>query len=106
MMPCQNHSLTLRVNKKTRSVIKMCLYFDHEKLKERCKDPTFCIACCRNRNDYKVDKHHVCEECRKGSDGMPKRLPVITLKNGKSYYIDERLKQLRNVCNPHDYIDW
>ena len=105
-MPCQNYSLTLRANKKTRSVIKMCLYFDLEKLKEYCKDPTFCIVCRRKRNDFVVDKHHVCEECRKGTKGMPRRLPVITLKNGKTYFVDERLRQLRNVINPHDYIDW
>jgi hypothetical protein len=23
----------------------------------------------------------------------------------KTYYLDERLKQLRNVKNPHDFID-
>lgn len=26
-------------------------------------------------------------------------------KNGVKYYFDPRLKQLRNVKNPHDYID-
>lgn len=36
---------------------------------------------------------------------MPIRLPTITLDNGKTYFIDERLKQLRNVENPSDYID-
>ena len=31
---------------------------------------------------------------------------MITLGNGKTYFIDERLKQLRNIKNPHDYIDF
>ena len=35
-----------------------------------------------------------------------RRLPMITLGNGKTYFIDERLKQLRNIKNPHDYIDF
>ena len=39
-------------------------------------------------------------------NGMPRRLPAITLDNGKTYFIDERLKQLRNVHNPHDFINW
>lgn len=33
-------------------------------------------------------------------------LPVVTLDNGKTYFVDDRLKQLRNVLNPHDYIDY
>ena len=84
----------------------MCLYFNPEKIKERCEDPTFCIVCCRNRDDYKVDRHHVCEKCKKGTDGLPRRLPAITLENGKTYFIDERLKQLRNIKNPADFIDF
>ena len=32
-------------------------------------------------------------------------LPRVTLSNGKTYFIDERLRQLRNIENPHDYID-
>lgn len=35
----------------------------------------------------------------------PKMLPMVTLSNCKTYFIDERLRQLRNICNPHDYID-
>jgi hypothetical protein len=35
----------------------------------------------------------------------PKMLPMVTLSNGKTYFIDERLRQLRNIFNPHDYID-
>lgn len=37
---------------------------------------------------------------------LPRMLPTVTLDNGKTYFIDERLRQLRNVCNPHDYIDY
>ena len=32
-------------------------------------------------------------------------LPMVTLSNGKTYFIDDRLKQLRNINNPHDFID-
>jgi hypothetical protein len=37
--------------------------------------------------------------------GGPRMLPRVTLSNGKTYFIDERLNQLRNIKNPHDYID-
>ena len=52
---------------------------------------------------------------REGGDYQPAKttfgkygrmLPTVTLDNGKTYFIDERLKQLRNVKNPHDYIDY
>lgn len=75
-------------------------------IRERCKNPRFCIACFLIKDDVRVDRHHVCESCRKGSVGMPRRLPVVTLGNGKSYYVDNRLRQLRNIFNPHDYIDY
>ena len=35
----------------------------------------------------------------------PRMLPRVTLSNGETYFIDERLNQLRNIKNPHDYID-
>ena len=35
----------------------------------------------------------------------PRMLPMVTLSNGKTYFIDERLNQLRNIKNPNDYID-
>lgn len=35
----------------------------------------------------------------------PRMLPIVTLSNGKTYFIDDRLRQLRNVINPHDFID-
>ena len=37
---------------------------------------------------------------------MPRMLPTVTLDDGKTYFVDERLKQLRNVLNPHDFIDF
>ena len=77
-----------------------------KEIEERCKNPKFCIACFRIRDNVKVDEYHICESCRNGSDGMPRRLPVVTLENGKSYFVDNRLRQLRNIHNPHDYIDY
>ena len=80
-------------------------FIDTKRLKVRCKNPNFCIVCLRIRDDIMVDKRHVCMDCRKGSTvGMPRRLPAITLKNGKTYFVDERLRELRNVHNPHDNI--
>lgn len=35
----------------------------------------------------------------------PVKLPVVKM-NDKSYYVDERLKQYRNVENPHDFIEF
>ncbi len=34
----------------------------------------------------------------------PQMLPVVTLSDGKTYFIDARLHQLRNVNNPSDFI--
>jgi hypothetical protein len=34
---------------------------------------------------------------------MARALKQVKLKNGKIYFVDWRLKQLRNVDNPHDY---
>ena len=36
---------------------------------------------------------------------MIRELPRMKI-NRKEYFLDERLKQLRNVKNPHDYIDY
>ncbi len=38
--------------------------------------------------------------------GRARKLPKIKMENGKTYFVDERLRQLRNVQNPHDYIDY
>ena len=81
-------------------------YINLKQLNKYCKDPNFCIVCFCTKKDINVGKHHVCDECRKGTDGVPRRLPAVTLDNGKTYFIDERLRQLRNVHNPHDFIDW
>ena len=35
---------------------------------------------------------------------MPRRLPIVSI-NGVLYFLDMPLKQLRQVNNPHDYID-
>ena len=35
----------------------------------------------------------------------PRMLPMVTLSNGKTYFIDDRLRQLRNTKSPHDYIN-
>lgn len=35
----------------------------------------------------------------------PRILPMVTLNDGKTYFIDARLHQLRNVNNPCDFID-
>ncbi len=80
-------------------------FVDQKELKERCKDPNFCIVCFRTRDNVRVDEQHVCLGCRNGSVGTPRQLPAVTLKNGKTYFVDERLRQLRNVHNPHDFID-
>jgi hypothetical protein len=37
-------------------------------------------------------------------NNMPRRLPIVTL-NGVDYFLDERLRQLRNTENPSDYIN-
>ena len=81
-------------------------FFDKKELKERCKDPRFCIVCFRISYKANVDEHHVCLQCRNGSVGMSRQLPAITLENGKTYFVDDRLRQLRNIHNPHDYIDF
>ncbi len=33
------------------------------------------------------------------------QLPIVEMK-GKKYFRDDRLRQFRNVENPHDYIDF
>lgn len=35
----------------------------------------------------------------------PRRLPIIKYQ-GKRYFVDARLKEMRNVNNPHDYINY
>ncbi len=52
----------------------------------------FCISCAEKANSKTGD--------------CPRRLPAVRMDNGKTYFVDERLKQLRNVNNSHDYIDF
>lgn len=73
-------------------------------IKDPCKEPGVCIVCLQTRD--KIDHHQVCRKCRKGSHGNPNRLPAVTLKNGRTYFIDLRLRQLRHVHNPHERIDF
>ena len=47
--------------------------------------------------DIKVSDEH--------QETGPQMLPVVTLTDGKTYFIDARLHQLRNVNNPCDFID-
>lgn len=39
------------------------------------------------------------------TDGRPGGLPVVRI-NGVSYVMDGRLKQLRAVSNPEDWVDF
>ena len=84
----------------------MLPFVSEEELKRRTRNPKFCIACFRVQKRVKVDEHHVCLSCRKGSTGMPRRLPAITLKNGKTYFVDSRLRELRNIHDPCDSLDF
>ena len=84
----------------------MLPFVSKEEFRKRTKNPKFCIACFRVRKGVKVDEHHVCRSCRKGSTGMPMRLPAITLKNGKTYFVDNRLRELRNIHDPCDSLDF
>lgn len=36
---------------------------------------------------------------------MPRVLPIVKI-GRKWYFADERLRQLRNVTNPHDTVNW
>jgi len=83
----------------------MCREMSTEELKERCKDATFCVVCLARRSHVKVDEH-LCEDCQNDETVRPRRLPKMTLKNGKTYFVDNRLRELRNVDNPYDVIDF
>jgi len=37
---------------------------------------------------------------------MPSRLRAVTLKNGKTYFVDDRLRELRNIHNTCDRLDF
>jgi len=36
---------------------------------------------------------------------MVNQLPIVNL-NGKKFFRDDRLRQYRNVDNPHDFVDF
>lgn len=51
------------------------------------------------------DKTIRCPECKAArSDRGCRTLPIITYE-GKKWFFDERLRQLRNVENPHEWTD-
>jgi len=81
-------------------------YTDAKETKRRCKNPRFCIACFRVRKPAKVGEHNVCHDFLRPSTGTPKRLRAITLENGKTYFVDDRLRELRNIRNPCDRLDF
>ena len=84
----------------------MSPFLDQKELKRQCKDPRFCIVCLQTRDNVRVDEHHVCLDCRNGSISNPGKLPAVTLEDGKTYFFDKMLRQLRHVHDPHDSIDF
>ena len=69
-----------------------------EMLKDICLDVRVCGICLKSKGNL---EGHVCKDCLKIS---PRRLPVVSIGNGKIYFFDKRLRELRNVENPCDYI--
>ena len=63
--------------------MEICQYLSQEEMKERCEE-------CRTRT----------------KKNMPARLSTVTLKDGKTYYVDRRLRQLRNILKPYEHIDF
>lgn len=47
-----------------------------------------------------------CQYCKFTGKPTPRMLPTVTLDNGKTYFVDARLREMRNVKNPHDRIDF
>lgn len=43
--------------------------------------------------------------CSGTSEGGPRMLPIVMI-GDKAYFVDVRLRQLRAVRNPSDYIDF
>jgi len=37
---------------------------------------------------------------------MPTRQLPIILYQGKKYFVDHKLREMRNINNPHDYINY
>lgn len=36
---------------------------------------------------------------------LPRVLPIVKIA-GTYYFVDERLRQIRNVKDPHDFVNW
>lgn len=36
---------------------------------------------------------------------LPRVLPIVKI-GGTYYFVDERLRQIRNVKDPHDFVNW
>ena len=43
--------------------------------------------------------------CSRTGEGGPRTLPIVMI-GDKAYFVDVRLRQLRSVQNPGDYIDF
>jgi len=48
----------------------------------------------------------VASEVKESLDRWPKVLPILKAEGGKYYFVDERLRQIRNVKNPSDFVDF
>ena len=70
-----------------------------EVLKKICRDPHVCGFCLRPSTH--IDGH-LCPTCK---TIMPRRLPVTSVGDGKLYFFDKRLRELRNIRDPTDRID-
>lgn len=73
--------------------------FSIGELKEICFNPHVCGICLKP--SMHIDGH-LCYTCR---DIVPRMLPVVSIRDGKLYFFDKRLRQMRNINNPHDYIN-
>ena len=46
------------------------------------------------------------KELKGGEERVPGRLPIVQVQGSRvKYYFDARLKQLRNIRNPYDFVD-
>jgi len=68
----------------------------------------------RNRGihiDYPAHAHPIIArwldlaERSKHDPTLPRVLPIVEI-GRKHYFVDERLRQLRNVKDPHDFVNW
>ena len=73
-------------------------HFTIKEIREFLMDPFLCGICMK-----KTGNVHVCMTCK---DILPRMLPIVSIGDGKRYFFDKRLRQLRNIDNPHDYIEF